>query len=573
MNETQRAARPRGRRLRLAASIPLALIAAVGLAGGTASAQPSRASGTAMSVVAAMQPGWNLGNTFDAIPDETSWGNPAVTRELLRNVKAQGFNSIRMPITWLAHLGPAPDYAIDPAFLSRVREVVGWALDARLYVMINMHHDSWQWVMDLPTQHDTVLSRYTAVWTQIATAFRDTSRKLVFESINEPFFNGSSGDAQNAALMNELNTTFHGIVRRSGGTNATRLLVLPTLHTSPDQARVDELAATFAALGDPNLIATVHFYGFWPFSVNIAGFTRFDATVQKDLTDIVDRVHDAFVARGIPVIIGEYGLLGFDRNLGVVEQGEKLKFFELLGFYARTRNVTTMLWDNGQHFNRTTFQWSDPALFAQIRTSWTVRSATASTDQIFLSRSQPAADRTVTLNLNGNTLTGIFHDRRPLIRGRDYTLTGDQLTFSAATLTRLQGGKGLGVNAVLSARFTRGVPWKFTVITSDTPVLQNAAGTTTSLAIPAAFNGDQLATMEATYADGTNAGPQNWTPFKEFWLTFMPDYTANTITLTPTFFAEVNDTAPVTLTFHFWSGAIVKYTVTRTGTTVTGTTG
>ncbi|MEV0273900.1 cellulase family glycosylhydrolase [Hamadaea sp. NPDC050747] len=542
-----------------------ALIPGVANAAGTRPGRPSP-----QSVVDAMQPGWNLGNTFDSTgADETSWGNPRVTRELIRAVKGNGFNSIRIPVTWAQHLDAAN--VVDPAYLARVQEVVGWALAEGLYVLINVHHDSWQWVMTMPTDHDAVLARFTAIWTQVAQAFRDASPRLLFESVNEPFFNGSSGDAQNAQLMAELNTTFHQVVRASGGPNATRLLVLPTLHTSPDQPRVDELTATLAALNDPNLVATVHFYGFWPFSVNIAGFTRFDATVQKDLTDIFDRVHDAYVAKGIPVIIGEYGLLGFDRSLNVIEQGEKLKFFEFLGYYARQQRITTMWWDNGQHLNRTTFQWSDPDLIAQIKSSWCVRSATAATDLVFVGKSAPAADQTVTLSLNGAKLTGIFHGGKRLAPGRDYILSGDQLTFPGATLARLTGDRAYGVNAVLSARFDRGVPWKFRVITNDLPVLQDATGTTNAFKLPAAFNGDLLATMEAKYADGSFAGPQNWTSYKEFAITFSPDYAAGTIALTDTFFNEVTDGSPVTLTFHFWSGATVQYTVVRSGGVVTGT--
>ena len=49
-----------------------------------------------MATVAAMQPGWNLGNTLDAIPDETAWGNPMVTQQYVNAVKAAGFNAIRM---------------------------------------------------------------------------------------------------------------------------------------------------------------------------------------------------------------------------------------------------------------------------------------------------------------------------------------------------------------------------------------------------------------------------------------------------------------------------------------------
>ncbi|WP_435820210.1 cellulase family glycosylhydrolase [Micromonospora echinofusca] len=529
--------------------------------------------GDPLAYVAAMQPGWNLGNTFDAVgSDETAWGNPRVTQAQLDAVRAQGFNSIRIPVTWSNHHGPAPAYTIDPAWLNRIKEVVGWALDDGFYVMINIHHDSWQWINAMPSDRSTVLNRYNALWTQLAAAFRDASPKLHFESVNEPQFANSSGDAQNAQLLHELNASFHRIVRASGGNNATRMLVLPTLHTSADQARVDELANTFTQLGDRNLIATVHFYGYWPFSVNVAGGTRFDATAQKDLADAFDRVHNAFVARGIPVVIGEYGLLGFDRHTGTIQQGEKLKFFEFLGWYARTKKITTQLWDNGQHFDRTALRWKDPELFAQIRSSWTTRSGTASSDQVYVPRTGSVAARSLTLNPNDTTFQGLYQGGTALVRGNDYTVSGNQLTLTASALTRLVGNRAYGVNATLQARFSAGVPWRIDVVTYDPPVLSNATGNTTLFVVPTQFRGDQLATMEARYADGRNAGPHDWTPFKEFDVAFAPDYPGNRITLTEAFFAAVDDGARVTLTFHFWSGRTVTYHVTRSGGSVTGVT-
>jgi hypothetical protein len=188
--------------------------------------------GDPMATVAAMQPGWNLGNTLDAIPDETAWGNPLTTQAMLHYVRSQGYNSIRLPITWSNHHGPAPDYTIDAAWLARVRQIVDWSLAEGLYVMINLHHDSWQWINTYPSDRTNVMNRYTALWTQIATAFRDHSAKLVFESINEPQFTGTSGDDQSDLVVQELNTAFVRLVRQSGGDNTTRLLVLPTLHTS-----------------------------------------------------------------------------------------------------------------------------------------------------------------------------------------------------------------------------------------------------------------------------------------------------------------------------------------------------
>ncbi|WP_130796472.1 cellulase family glycosylhydrolase [Streptomyces otsuchiensis] len=544
--------------------------------GATTGPRPGAApvSASAQETVAAMQPGWNLGNTLDATgPDETSWGNPRVTRELLRQIRSEGFRSVRIPVTWTQHQGPGPDHTIDAAHLARVQEVVEWAVQEDLYVLLNVHHDSWQWVMDLPTRHETVLNRFTATWEQIAEAFRDAPPEVLFESINEPFFEGSSGDQHNAELLHELNSVFHGLVRGSGGTNAERLLVLPTLHTSPEQERLDELVETFDALDDPGLVATVHYYGFWPFSVNIAGHTRFDATAEQDVVDTFQRLRTTFVDRGIPVILGEYGLLGFDRDTGVVQQGEKLKFFESFGAHARAGDITTMLWDNGQHLDRTALAWNDPALFRQIESSWTVNSATGSTDQIFIRAGGTPQDTTVTLRTEGHTVTSVTHDGRELAAGEEYTVDGDDLVLNGEALARLADSGEYGVNATLSVTFSGGTPWEVRILRYDPPVLGAAGGTTGGLDIPTEFRGDQLATMEAVYADGSNAGPQDWTSYKEFGAAFSPDAAAGTITLTADFFAEIRDGAAVTLTFHFWSGTTASYEVTRTGTTVVGTPG
>ncbi|MFE2756030.1 cellulase family glycosylhydrolase [Actinosynnema sp. NPDC059335] len=526
--------------------------------------------GDAMATVAAMQPGWNLGNTLDAIPDETSWGNPRTTQALLRHVRSQGYKSIRLPITWSNHHGPAPDYAIDPAWLDRVREVVDWSLAEGFHVMINLHHDSWQWINTYPTDRANVLARYTALWSQIATAFRDHPAGLVFENINEPQFAGATGDEQEYQALHELNAEFHRIVRGSGGGNATRLLVLPTLHTNADQGRLDAFLAGYDRLRDPNIAATVHFYGFWPFSVNIAGFTRFNAEVEQDLVGTFDRVRDSFVARGIPVIIGEWALLNYDHTRpGVIERGEFLKFLEAVGHHARTRGLTTMLWDAGQFLNRVELRWRDQGLHDLIKASWTTRSGTASSDRVHVPGTGAITAESLTLNLNGTAFRGLRHNGADLVQGTDYTLSGTTVTFTPAALTRLVGNRAHGVNATVEARFSQGVPWSIDIITSDPPTQAAATGTTASFAVPTLFRGDQLATMEAVYADGSPAGPANWTPFKEFWQHFQPDYATGRLILKPEFFAEVAD-GVVTLTFHFWSGARTTYRITKTGDQVTG---
>ncbi|MFF4906128.1 cellulase family glycosylhydrolase [Streptomyces sp. NPDC001260] len=559
----------------------LALVAAIGLSGTTALAAPGHA-GTAAAatarvlgpkgVVAAMQPSWNLGNTLDAIPDETSWGNPPATKALFDTIKAQGFRSVRLPVTWSGHQSSTAPYTIDATWLNRVRQVVDWALSDGLYVVINVHHDSWQWISSMPTDHDSVLARFKATWTQIAAEFKDSPQTLLFESVNEPQFNNTT-DAQGNQYLDELNTTFHTVVRQSGGNNATRLLMLPSLGCTPSQERMAPLVQEIGSLNDPNLVATVHYYGWYPFSVNIAGGTRFDATSQKDMTDTFTAIGNTLIAKGIPVYMGEYGLLSYpDHNHPPrVEQGEALKYFEMLGHEARTTGVTTALWDAFNFLNRSTLQWRDPDLIDQIKSAWTTRSGTASSDRVFLAKSEAITARTLTLNPNGLTFRGVWQGGTKLAQGRDYTVSGDRLTLTASALTRLAGNRAYGTNATVEARFSAGLPWKIYVTTYDKPVLSNANGTTGGLTVPTRFNGDLLATMESTYADGSNAGNTSWTPYQEYDVAFSPDYPGNAITLTADYLNALRDGAQATLTFHFWSGATVTYHVTRSGGSVTGT--
>ncbi|MDT9695663.1 cellulase family glycosylhydrolase [Streptomyces sp. P17] len=564
------------------AALLLTLVVMVGLTGGTALAAPDgtkKASpsavtvpASAMDAVAAMQPSWNLGNTLDAIPNEDSWGNGQTTKATFEKIAAEGFRSVRIPVTWSGHQSATAPYTIDATYMARVKQLVDWAQDSGLYVVLNVHHDSWQWVEKITSDHDNVMARFNSTWSQIATAFRDEPRTLVFEGINEPSFAGAT-DAQKFKYLRELQTAFHSVVRSSGGANASRLLSLTTPGGSPDQAFMDDLYATITGLNDSQLVAQVHFYSWYPFSVNVAGGTLYDATAQKNLDDTFANMYKTFVARGIPVYIGEYGLLEYPNHFrpSRVERGEALKYYEHVGYTARRYGITTALWDPFSYLNRDTLQWRDPALFAWIKSSWTTRSGTASFDKVFVPKSSPVTAKSLTLNLNGTSFRGVWQGNTKLTAGRDYTVSGNQLTFTAKALTRLVGDRAYGVNSTLQARFSRGLPWNIDVVTNDVPVLTDATGTTESFAVPTRYRGNDLATMHATYTDGSNAGPTDWTPYQEFNKAFSPDYPNGTIILTPEFLGSLRDGEPATLVFHFYSGAKVTYQVTKSGTSVTGT--
>ncbi|MDQ0114477.1 cellulase family glycosylhydrolase [Paenibacillus harenae] len=525
--------------------------------------------GNLQQYVEDMQPGWNLGNTFDASGGETSWGNPYVTEEFIQELVKQGYRSIRIPITWNHRLGSGPEYIIQELFADRIREVVDWSLDAGLYVMINLHHDS-HWMLDMENDREAAMEKYKAVWRQIAHLFKDYPSKLMFESINEPRFSEdwNKDEPVYFEMLDELNVAFHQIVRNSGGFNATRPLVLPTVTASPSEARMRELYKTIERLDDPNLIATIHYYGYYPFSVNL-GVTTFDDASREDIVRAFDGAYEIFVARGVPVIIGEFGLLGFDKDVEVVQHGEILKYLEYFTYYAREKRMTHMLWDNGQHFDRRSYSWSNPAFYEVMMASLNGRSSHADSDSIYLLPGEESKDVLVNLNLNGNTLTGIRVEDRQLEAGADYEISGDQLTLKADFL-RGYVPNTTGESVTLTCTFSAGADWKLHVIRYDHPVVRSIEGTRSMFVIPVNYNGDKLATMEAVYEAGGNAGPASWTPFQEYAHSFEPDYNLNILKLTNEFFNEVND-GEVLLKLHFRSGVVLDYRLSVSGSKVIGT--
>ncbi|MFC5661683.1 cellulase family glycosylhydrolase [Kitasatospora misakiensis] len=581
MKDIQQPAERRGRGPGRLAVVLTALTVMLGLSGGAALAAPDEHQGSRpavrvpenpMDAVARMQPSWNLGNTLDAIPNESSWGNGQTTKATFETLAGQGFRSVRIPVSWSDHQSTTAPWTVDATYMTRVKQIVDWAQASGLYVVLNVHHDSWQWVNKMPTEHDTVVNRFNSTWTQISAAFKDEPRTLLFEGINEPQFDNTT-DAQKLELLRELQVSFHQVVRASGGLNAKRMLVLTTPAGSGTQAYMDDLYSVIRSLNDRQLVATVHYYSWYPFSVNVAGGILYDDVAQKGLEETFGAMHDTFVAKGIPLYVGEYGLLAYPDQFHPtrIERGEVLKYYEHVGYGARKYGVTTALWDPFSYLNRDTLKWRDQGLFDVIKSSWTTRSGSTSFDKVFVPKSGPITAKSLTLNLNGLAFRGIWQGDTKLVAGQDYTVSGNQLTFTAKALTRLAGDRAYGVNATLQARFSRGLPWSIDVVSNDTPVVSDAVGTNEAFTVPTQYRGNDLATMHSTYADGTNAGPTSWTPYQEFNQAFSPDYANGTIILTPAFLASLREGDTATLVFHFYSGETATYHVKKTGTTVTGT--
>lgn len=311
-------------------------------------------------LVAALDLGWNLGNSLDVPGGETAWGNPRVTPELLRAVAEAGFDLVRIPVTWAPHTGPGPDYVIERGWLERVDEVVGYAHAAGLHAIINLHHDGAdgfagvEWLTlndadgDTTAENDAaVRARFLKVWGQIARHFAGYGEELLFESMNEIHDGYGTPDPRHFAFINDLNQRFVELVRSSGGNNAERHLVIPGYNTNIEHT---VKALTLPEDPTPNrLIVTVHFYDPYLFALQAKTHTwgrgapgRDDWGQEDHVVAQFDLVKSTFIDRGVPVIIGEYGAThqkGFEDY--------RRYYMEIVTKAAADRGIVPVYWDNG----------------------------------------------------------------------------------------------------------------------------------------------------------------------------------------------------------------------------------
>ncbi len=335
----------------------------------TKPSKPEPNDGYAWTAARKLGIGWNLGNHFDAhnngVSGETFWGNPKATEATFLKVKAAGFSTVRIPVTWMGHIGKEPDYKIDMAWMERVAEVVGYAEKAGLNVILNMHHDgadSKYWLnikaaAISPAIHEQIIGQITAMWSQIAVRFADKGDFLIFEAFNEIHDGGwgwganrSDGGKQYECL-NEWNQAFVDAVRAAGGNNEKRYLGIPAYCTNPDIAIESWKMPKDKAKG--RLMVSVHCYDPYDYTLPANksewGHTASQANKvagdnEADLEKVFRKLYDHFFIRDTPVYLGEFGCVNRATAREQAFQQYYLKYFAKL---SSMYGIPSIIWDNG----------------------------------------------------------------------------------------------------------------------------------------------------------------------------------------------------------------------------------
>ena len=340
----------------------------------------------AYDIVKEMGAGTNLGNTLESCGTwidsssasnyEIAWGQPVTTQEMIDGMKAAGFDSIRIPVAWSNMMADDGTYTINENYFNRVETVLNYALNADMYVIINIHFDGGWWARfgsKTEQERKDAMTKYKTMWTQIANRFQEYSDRLIFESANEELgtrlnstddYKGSGYYAKDDLdslykLTNEINQTFVDIVRSTGGNNARRFLLIAGYDT--DISKTCDLKYKMPTdTIDSHLMVSIHYYSPATYCIvdNPKNSWGYDASwgTDEDLETLkgeLSQMRISFVNKGYPVIIGEYGVTDtkISENNFVRKEGRDL-FFRNVCEFALENNMCPILWDCSQVFDR-----------------------------------------------------------------------------------------------------------------------------------------------------------------------------------------------------------------------------
>jgi|GEM_PF-3747204 len=307
---------------------------------------------TARDIAPQMGMGINIGNTFDAhsqgrnvVVTDTLWRPTAIERKDIQNIVAEGYGHVRIPATWYDHTLNEPPYTVDVARLDRYEEVVDWALEEGLFVMINAHHE--EWIVD--DYNDQSVARFTAIWDQLIARFANKSPKLLFEVFNEPGYFDNATQATISLTSTQTDTLNRIVLERVRESQPTRLVV----YAGTSFSGISDLQkAVIPDANDKYLFANFHSYD--PFQFGITCTEEW--LVERD-RDTLEGIYQAAVAysvanNDVPLMINEFGAPDFQQGVpsNDCDDQQRLDYIQAHAELAKQYNIVPTVWSDGGTF-------------------------------------------------------------------------------------------------------------------------------------------------------------------------------------------------------------------------------
>ena len=337
-----------------------------GILDGSLTKTSSSSDETAMEFVSHIKVGWNLGNTLDSVPMayasptscESSWGCPVTTKQMIDAVKDAGFNCVRVPVSWGQKMDNTT-YQIDENWMNRVQEVVNYVIDNDMYCILNIHHDNtpanYPYFYPDSAHYAQSEKFVTSVWSQVSERFEAYDNHLIFETLNEPRLVGhnnewwidpNSNDCKDGMdCVNKLNAAALDTIRKSGGNNGKRFVLMPSYAANCDESTL----AGVVMPNDDHIIAEAHAYTPYNFALadeKDGGTPNWsEANGGADIVNLMKRLQKTYLSKGIPVIIDEFG--ASNRN----NEDTRAAWAKFYVSQADSFGIPCVLWDNNQFGN------------------------------------------------------------------------------------------------------------------------------------------------------------------------------------------------------------------------------
>ena len=328
----------------------------------------------AWTAVGQMTPGINIGNTLDNTTIwETGWGNPLITKEYVQSLAKLGFRTVRLPVAWNTF---ADEGRILPDKMGRVREVVDWITGAGMFCVIDIHWDGGWIDSDVKDKFPATFQTFSAdaekkfrsYWEQISTFFAGKNEKVIFEALNEETnFSGAGSDKKAYEMLTHVNQVFIDTVRKTGGNNAKRLLVIVGYSTDIKKT-CDNLYTLPKDTLPGKLFISVHYYTPYQFcGLNEdADWGKMMPTWGtpadvKQLNDLFDSMQGFCTKHDLPAFIGEFGVTT------TKESASRVRWMSTVLSGSVSRKMVPVLWDTGTEISRHAPYSAGPDLLQSLK--------------------------------------------------------------------------------------------------------------------------------------------------------------------------------------------------------------
>ena len=355
---------------------------------------------TSVEFARLMGHGNNLYNTMEAcnagsrIPNrepavyETMWGQPITTQAIITGMREAGFRTLRIPVAWTNAMDfESGDLAIDDDYLERVEEIINYALNEDMFVVVNAHWDHGWWSLfghPDQKQREFALEMFISMWTQIAERYGKYDLHLIFEAANEEWgdrFNdetpfsptgGTLTEDERYELITFLGEVFIDIIRKSGGNNTNRFLLIPGYNTDVEKT-VD---VRFIMPIDPagKTLLKVHYYTPWSYSGGPSSVSAWGTTQDIEHMNNLLGSLTKFTNIGYGVVFGEWGVLDNEGEDRLAFTTNFLDNCDLYGF-------ATLLWDTPGGYSRTEHKIINPEI-AELFLNRNQMLASLTTDEV-----------------------------------------------------------------------------------------------------------------------------------------------------------------------------------------------